>query len=110
MIVEERIYTLHPGMVPHYLKAYAEEGLAIQKEILGNMVGYFSVETGPQNQIVHMWAYKDAADRDARRKTLNADPRWAVYREKVRPYLMLQENKILNPAPFSPWAKEPGAK
>ncbi len=104
MIVEERIYTLHPGMVPAYMAAYEKEGLAIQKENLGNMVGFFSVDVGPQNQIVHMWAYKDSAERDARRAKQAADPRWNAYRDKVRPFLMVQENKILVPAKFSPWA------
>ena len=104
MIVEERIYTLHPGTVPAYLQQYEQEGLAIQRENLKNMVGYFSVEVGPQNQIVHMWAYEDLADRQRKRAVQASDPRWRGYVQKVRPFLMLQENKILVPAPFSPYA------
>lgn len=105
MIVEERIYTLHPGKVPEYLKQYEQEGLAIQRENLKNMVGYFSVDVGPQNQIVHMWAYEDMADRQRKRAVQANDPRWRAYVDKVRPFLMIQENKILVPAPFSPYAK-----
>jgi hypothetical protein len=106
MIVEERIYTLYHGTVPEYLAAYEREGLAIQKEHLGRLVGYFSTEFGPLNQIVHMWAYRDLADRQKRRAALAADPRWQTYRVKVKPFIQLQENKLLIPAPFSPFAGE----
>ena len=102
MIVEERIYTLHIGKVPEFLALYEKEGMAIQRPILGRMVGYYSVEVGTQNQVVHMWAYEDMADRAERRKRLFADPRWQEYIKKTRPLLMVQENKILVPAPFSP--------
>ena len=107
MIVEERIYTLHPGMVPAYLSAYEEHGLEVQKRHLGHLVGYFSTEFGPQNQIIHMWAYDDLEDRARRRKALAADPDWQRFRDLVRPYLNIQENKLLVPASFSPYAKSP---
>jgi hypothetical protein len=107
MIVEQRTYTLHPGTVPLYLKAYEEEGLAIQRPILGHMVGYFHTEIGALNQIAHMWAYQDLADRARRRAELAANSAWRTYSAKVRQYLMVQENKILIPAPFSPYFTEP---
>lgn len=100
MIVEERIYTLKPGKAPEYLKAYAQEGLAIQRPILGNLVGYYSTEIGPLNVIVHMWAYEDLGDRTRRRAQLAADPRWQAYLPRIVSLLEAQENRILNPAPF----------
>jgi hypothetical protein len=102
VIVEERIYTLYAGMVPQYLAAYREHGLEVQKRHLGVMVGYFSTEFGPQNQIVHMWAYRDLDDREKRRRALAADPDWQRFRNMARPFLLLQENKLLIPADFSP--------
>jgi predicted RNase H-like nuclease len=102
MIVEERIYTLYPGKVPQYLSLYREGGLAVQKEILGNMLGYYQVEVGPQNQIVHLWAYKDFQDRTDRRKELADSEAWQTYVKKIRPLVLLQENKILTPTAFSP--------
>jgi hypothetical protein len=107
MIVEERIYTAQPGKSLEYVRMYEAEGLAIQRPILGNLVGYFTTEIGTLNQIVHLWAYEDLADRAARRATLLGDPRWKAYSAKVVPLLLTQENKILVPAPFSPWAKSP---
>ena len=106
MIVEERIYSLHIGAVPKYLEQYEAEGLAIQRSILGRMVGYFSTDIGPLHQIVHMWAYRDLAERSDRRAKLVADPRWQAYALKTRDLQISQENKILIPAPFSPWAQD----
>lgn len=106
MIVEERIYSLHIGAVPKYLELYEAEGLAIQRPILGRMVGYFSSDIGVQHQIVHLWAYKDLAERTERRAKLLADPRWKTYVVKIREFQISQENKILVPAPFSPWAQD----
>jgi NIPSNAP len=101
VIVEMREYTLHPGKVPEYLKLYEQEGLAIQRRILGRMVGYYSTEVGPSiNQIIHLWAYDSLDDRIARRRQLQADPGWQAYVEKMRPMLAAQTNRILNPAPF----------
>ena len=102
MIVEERIYTLMAGKVPDYLKAYEAEGLAIQRPILGTMLGYFSTEFGTLNQIVHLWAYSDLKDREERRRRLGAHADWQAYVAKVRPWVVNQENKLLIPAPFSP--------
>jgi len=100
MVVEMRTYTLQPAKTADYLKLYAAEGLAIQKPILGRMVGYYSTELGPLNQIVHMWAYADLNERAERRAKLAADPGWQAYVAKMRPLLVTQESKILNPAPF----------
>ena len=106
MIVEQRTYTLEIGAVPKYLAAYEAEGLPIQREILGRMVGYFSTDIGALHQIVHMWAYKDYAERSERRARLAADPRWQAYVPKIRSLQISQENKVLIPASFSPWATD----
>ncbi len=102
MIVEERIYTLQPGTAPEYLRLYEAEGLAIQRSMLGRLIGYFHTEIGPQNEIVHLWAYRDHAEREERRQRLLADDRWRAYVKKIRPMIVSQQNKILIPAAFSP--------
>ncbi len=106
MIVEQRTYSLKIGAVPAYLKLYEEEGLAIQRPILGRMVGYYHSDIGALHQIVHLWAYKDLQERSERRGRLMADPRWKEYAVKTRQFQISQENKILTPAPFSPWAQD----
>lgn len=102
MIVEQRTYTLHPGKVPEYMRLYQDEGLAIQRPILGNLVGWYTTDFGPLNQIIHMWGYDSYKERDRRRAELQASADWRAYVAKIRPLLMKQENKTLIPAPWSP--------
>ena len=102
MIVEERIYTLQPMSAGGFLTLVDEEGFAVQSEHLGKPLGYFTTEFGPQNQVVHLWAYKDMQERAERRAALAADPRWQAFRPKLKPFLVSQENKLLIPARFAP--------
>lgn len=100
MLVEQRTYTTQAGKINDYLALYEAEGLAIQKPILGRMVGYYRTEIGPLNQVIHMWAYKDLNERAERRAKLMADKGWQAYVAKMRPLLATMESKILVAAPF----------
>jgi hypothetical protein len=101
VIVEMREYTLHAGKVPEYLQLYEREGLAIQREVLGRMVGYYTTEVGPAvNQVVHLWAYESFEDREARRGRLAAHPGWQSYVQKMRPMLVEQRNRLMKPTSF----------
>jgi hypothetical protein len=102
VIVEERTYTLYPGKTPEYLRLYQSEGMAIQTKILGRMVGYFTTEIGPLNQIVHMWGYDSFEERSKRRAQMAADEGWKAYVAKIQPLIRTQESKILVPTAFSP--------
>jgi NIPSNAP len=102
MIVELRTYTVQSGAVAECLRIYEAEGLAIQKQVLGNLLGYFYSEIGPLNQIIHMWGFSDLNDRQQRRETLAKTPGWAKYHEKIRALIISQETQIMNCAPFSP--------
>jgi hypothetical protein len=101
MIVEQRTYTFHPGKLPEFLQIYEREGLDTQKAILGNMIGYFTTDIGPLNQVVHLWAYRDYADREERRARLGADKGWQAYLAKALPLIQTMESKILIPTRFS---------
>ena len=102
MIVEHRTYTLHPGTVAEFMKVYLPEALELQRRILGNLIGYFTVEAGTLNQFVHLWGYESFEDRLRRRAQLMAEPLWQDYLRKGMPFIMLQESKILLPTAFSP--------
>lgn len=102
MVIDERTYTLRPGVMTEYLRRYEQEGMPIQLPILGNLIGFFSTEIGTLNQVVHLWGYADLADRTERRGRLKADERWQAYLETVHPLIVTQENRLLIPAPFSP--------
>jgi hypothetical protein len=101
LIIDHRTYTVRPGTLAEYVKAYETEGYAIQTRHLGKPFGWFtSTDIGPLNQIVHMWAYDDLADRASKRAAMQADPEWQAYLKKVQPLLVSAENKILTPASF----------
>ncbi len=102
MIVEERIYRIRPGRMTQYLKLVREEGLAIQKPNLGNLIGYFVTEAGPLNHVVHLWGYVDLVDRAVRRKSLADDPRWQAFTPRLSENIDTMENRILLPTDFSP--------
>jgi hypothetical protein len=102
MYYEIRTYKIRTGAVPAYLKLVEEEGIALQKHHLGELVGYFFSEIGPLNQIVHMWAYTSLDDREARRQRLAEDPAWQAFSPKIQALLETMESKILKPAVFSP--------
>ncbi len=102
MIYEMRTYRMKVGAVPAYLKLVEEEGIEVQKEHLGQLVGYFSSEIGALNEIVHMWAYADLLDRADRRARLAVDTRWQEFLPKIQALIETMENKILMPSAFSP--------
>jgi len=103
MIVEMRTYTTNPGKARDWLEYYEKNGLPVQKRVLGRLVGFFTTELGPLNQIVHLWAYESLADREQRRGALMKEPEWQAYLKNNPPGLLAaQETKILVPTPFSP--------
>lgn len=102
MIVEVRTYTLKPGKIAQYLQLYQSKGLQVQSGHLGRLLGYFVSEFGELNQIVHMWAYDDHADRERRRASLFCDVQWLAVVEQLYQMIDHMENRILTPTSFSP--------
>lgn len=102
MFYEIRTYRLKNGTIPTYLKVVEEEGIAIQKRHLGDLVAYFVSEIGPINEIVHIWSYASLDDRERRRAALMEDPEWRVFLPKIRDLIEVAENKIMKAARFSP--------
>lgn len=90
------------GGTPEYLRVVGEIGIAIQKKHLGHLIGYFSSEIGPINEIVHIWGYATLDDRQTRRAQLAADSEWQAFLPKIRDLIVTAESKIMSPASFSP--------
>lgn len=76
--------------------------MPVQRRHLGEPIGFFVTEVGPQDQVVHLWAYEDYADLEKRRAARNADPDWKIYLEKTKGLVVSQETKLIKPASFSP--------
>ena len=104
MIVEHRTYTLKPLRTHEFLALYERAALPLQQKYLGRLVGFFMSEIGPLNQVVHLWAFDSLADREQRRKAMEADPHWAPYVNALRDLdvMLQQETKLLRSVSFSP--------
>lgn len=95
-LFEERCYVLHANWSPEdFLKAFRPEALEIQRNTLGGLVGYFSVEVGELNAIVSLWEYPSFEERAIRRARLAADPRWQSYLAVVRPMIRSMSNRLM---------------
>jgi len=65
MIYELRTYTLKPGSVPEFEERFAKRQPFREKH--SKLGGFWHVEFGPLNQVVHIWPYEDLQHRQERR-------------------------------------------
>ncbi|MEM9357393.1 MAG: NIPSNAP family protein [Pseudomonadota bacterium] len=104
MIVNIRTYTLLPRKMPTYLKLFEEFGLpAMQRHGL-ELMGYYTSVVGPQNQVVHLWCFDSLADMEQKRSARDSDPGWQEFLSKTDGLVLMQEDKVMKPASFSPGA------
>jgi len=103
MIFDLRTYVCKPGTMARHLAIYKQFGLEPQKRCLGEPVLYGVTETGDVNSYVHVWAYKDAGDRERRRAALWEDPDWLAYVAKSAEAdcLLSQNNTLLKATDFA---------
>lgn len=102
MLVEMRTYVLHAGKLPEFMRLMADEGIGIEQPVLGRLLGYYTVEIGTQNKVIHLWGYDSFEDRAQRRTVLAADAKWQQFLPKVLPFIDAMQNELLTPASFSP--------
>jgi len=104
MIFDLRIYTFKPGMHAAWLQMYEKHAYPIQLRYLGKPVAFTTTEIGPLNQVVHLWAYTDLAERERKRGAMQQDPEWQVYLKMNAEagYMASMENRILRSTSFSP--------
>ena len=96
-IYEMRIYTYRSGSMAEVIKRWAE---AIpHREEFSPLAAAMSSELGGLNKWMHVWPYKDLAERDRIRAESRKSPHWPP---PTGEFLLAQENKMLIPASFSP--------
>ena len=95
-IYEMRIYTYEPGSIPELIRKWTE-ALPYREEFSPLAAGMYT-ELGGLNRWMHVWPYKDLADRARVREEASKSPHWP----SGAPGRVRQENKILIPASFSP--------
>lgn len=102
MIVEQRDYHVHTGRLSELVHLYETEGIVIQQEVLGGLLGAFTTEIGALSTYTSMWGYPDFAVREERRAALQARDDWKAFLARLQPLIHTQHNRILVPTPFSP--------
>ncbi|MFL5279613.1 MAG: NIPSNAP family protein [Rhodopila sp.] len=97
-LFEMRQYTLAPGAIPGLIERWSEKIEARTK--FSPLVGGWYSEFGALNKWVHIWAYKDAAERFKVREAAAASGNWPA--RNPPGVVIRQENALLLPASFSP--------
>jgi hypothetical protein len=102
MIVDVRTYTLVPRKMAKYLELFEKHALPVMQRHGLELMGYYVSHIGPLNQVVHLWRYDSLADLESKRAARDADPAWGAYLALTEGMVLMQDNKIMRPASFSP--------
>lgn len=102
MIFEMRTYQLKVGVLQRYLEQFGRVGLPIVQRYC-TLIGYWTVDSGHLNRVVHVWAFDSAQHRADARARWWKDPEWLEnYLPLALPLVESQESVIMTAAPFSP--------
>lgn len=82
MLYELRHYTCRPGSMAEQHDIYQRLGMEPQVRILGAPVMFATAEVGKLGSYVHIWQYRDLADRQEKRRQLYAEPAFQEYRAR----------------------------
>ena len=96
MIYEVRTYVLKPGSVATFEENFA--AALPHREKYSKLGAFWHTEIGPLNQVIHVWPYESAEERNSIREEAGKDPNWPP---KNDPDMYVSMNsEIFNPAPF----------
>lgn len=96
-IYEIRTYTVKAGTINQMVDVW---GKSLEERLkLSPLAAVWYSELGPLNQFIHIWPYKDMAERDRIREEALKLSSWPP---PSRQFLVKQESAIVVPASFSP--------
>ncbi|MFH1087506.1 MAG: NIPSNAP family protein [Chloroflexota bacterium] len=97
MIYEIRTYGITVGSLAEVEKRFGEAYEHRKK--YSELAAFWHTEIGPLNEIIHVWPYRDLAERTRVRSEAVKDPNWPP---KIAEFIRTQHSEILVPLPFSP--------
>lgn len=97
MIYEIRTYQVAPGSLAEVVKRYGEA--YEHRKRYSELTAFLTTEIGPLNEFVHIWSYKDLAERASIRAAAAKDPNWPP---KIAEFIRAQRSEIIAPLPFVP--------
>jgi hypothetical protein len=102
MLYEMRTYQIKLGALARYLQLFESKGLPIIARYC-TLVGFWTIETGQLNRVMHIWSFDDYAARGAARDRWWQDREWIEeYLPQALPMIEAQENALMSATRFSP--------
>ncbi|XP_068181582.1 protein NipSnap homolog 3A [Antennarius striatus] len=99
-LYEFRTYCIHPEQNSAFLNLTNEK--IHLRTAHSELIGYWKVEYGGLNKVIHIWKYDSYAQRAAVRAALAQDPSWiSDYISKAIPMLASQDNEVAYLVPWS---------
>lgn len=99
-VVEETVTQLVPGALPLYWDAYARGDLRPGTVCTWHLLGCFYTLVGRFHQVVHYRCYADMEARQHHMDALRSAPEWQQFAEAIRPLVLAEERKLLQPSRF----------
>lgn len=100
MIYEIRTYRITPRSLAEVEKRFGEAYEYRKK--YSELTAFWHTEIGPLNEIVHVWGYRDLAERARIRGEAAKDPNWPP---KIRDFVVAMRSEIVVPFSFVPEAR-----
>jgi len=107
MIYDVRTYVIKPGKLQEYMKAVREVSLPLRRRNGVKLAGWYYTDTGPTNQVIHIWAYESLAEMEKAKAVIESDLIWTdKYIPLVQPLVESISSQIMSAADFSPEPKD----
>ncbi|WP_334174111.1 NIPSNAP family protein [Pseudoxanthobacter sp.] len=107
-LVNLRRYTITPRRMGEFLDVFDRMAMPVLLETLGPPIGFYTTVIGSLNQVVHLWAYRDFADMEARWKARDTHPRFADYLKASGHLIVAQEDEVVRAVPLPSLAATAG--
>src|SRR5438093_2817198 len=97
VIYEIRTYRIAPGSLADVEKRFGEAYEYRKK--YSELTAFLHTEVGPLNEIVHIWHYKDLADRARVRADAAKEANWPP---KIQEFIREMRSEVITPFAFIP--------
>lgn len=100
-LVDHRIYTIRLRKMGEFIEVFDRLAMPVLLKTLGHPLGFWTSQVGPLNQFVHLWAYKDLADYEARSLARDSHPAFPAYLAASEHLIEAQETRLIRRAHLS---------
>lgn len=94
-LVDHRIYTIALRRMGEFVEVFDRLAMPVLLRTLGNPIGFWVSQVGPQNQFVHLWGYASLADYERRSHARDTDPDFPAYLQASAHLIVAQETRLI---------------